>query len=165
MNPTLRTLLSTLRRQGCRAALLIVMLLLTTPALACRETSRAQAFSDADIVLVGFVSSVRIPALEHLDDPALPLTSINAVGFAPRVIRMAVARQAKGPRSPRVRTIRVSMCQGMFVDAGERVVAFHYPDGSWRIDPAPPINRDLHLPPLDASPVDNAAPPSAATDH
>lgn len=99
-------------------------------------------------MLVAYVSSVRIPAMETAPASDLNQTDID-LGFtvnSPRIIRLVVLRQARGPRSAHVLKIRIRRCQGLLVDPGERVIAYRFPNGTWRIDQAP-VDHSGMLPP------------------
>jgi len=93
-------------------------------------------FDIADVVYVGWISNVSVPELESLapgsKDDLAEERSVNSH----RVFRIAVTEAKKGPFIP-VQTVEVFRCTGAATAVGSRVIAYRFPDGTWRISPFP----------------------------
>ena len=128
----------------------VMLALCPTSAFACREVPADQAYAMSDTVLVGYVSSISIPGLAHLEGPVDDGRAFAHLVDGMRVVRVVVSETRKGTADP-VEVMEVTRCHGFFVKPGEKVVAFHFRGGYWRLDgvtyqqltPSP----STHLPP------------------
>ena len=126
-----------------RTSLISLLALVTLPinALACREPSQDMQFEDADTVLVGWISSASAPELETLSSGSSDSDALNQSINSHRIFRIVVTETRKGQPVAN-QTVEINFCAGTHNEVGSRVIAYHFPDGSWRVSqlpfPAPP---------------------------
>jgi hypothetical protein len=112
---------------------LIVLLLLSPPALACRDAyqSHAQRLAASELAVVARVSGVLVPTLEQPEIRGRDDAETLAI-FANRKIRLAVIRQLKG-QLPTEITIEVTQCSGsLAAKIGDKVYAYRIAS-QWRV--------------------------------
>ena len=114
-----------------RLSLLIPAVLALFPAsvMACRELSQEKQFDLADTVVVGWISSASIPALEAT--PPNERLVFDSILNGSRTFRVVVAETRKGAAKP-VEVMDVSYCNGSLNNVGDRVIAYRF-GSSWRI--------------------------------
>jgi|JI9StandDraft_2_1071091.scaffolds.fasta_scaffold233706_2 hypothetical protein len=113
-------------------------LLLAAPltANACRELPADLQFEVSDIVVVGWVSSIRIPNLESLPASSSDFDAFNRITAGERELEIVVTQTRKGT-SDRILSLELDRCNGAFTHIGSRVTAYHTRDGTWRVSPLP----------------------------
>lgn len=121
-----------------RYALLLLFLAAVWPfsALACRELPQDMQFKMADTVLIGWISSTTVPELESLTPGASDTDALNQSLNSHRIFRIAVTETQKG-QSTASQTVEVYRCTGAYNTVGSRVIAYRFPDGSWRVSQLP----------------------------
>ena len=116
--------------------LLLLAAVWPASALACRDMPQEMQFKIADTVLVGWISNVSIPALESLNPGSSDTDALNQNIGGHRIFRIAVTETRKG-QPVSTQTVETYRCTGAYNTVGSRVIAYRFPDGSWRVSQLP----------------------------
>ncbi|KFN41409.1 hypothetical protein [Arenimonas oryziterrae] len=105
-------------------------------ATACRQLQPDVRFELAQTVVVGWVSSATMQDLESLPPGSDDFAAFDKVIDGNRDLRIVVTETRKGHATNRL-SIKVGLCTGSFINAGQRVIAYQSTDGSWSVSDLP----------------------------
>jgi len=113
-------------------------LLLAAPLTAnsCRDLPADLQFQISDIVVIGWVSSIKIPSLESLPTGSSDFEAFDKTIDGERKFEIVVTETRKGI-ADRVLSLDLDRCTGAYSHIGSRVIAYHTRDGRWRVSPLP----------------------------